>query len=63
MGITVIEQGQKPSDRKYEETCGQCKSKLAWLKSDAKRVWDGDQRDGPFTQIDCPVCGALVTGY
>jgi endogenous inhibitor of DNA gyrase (YacG/DUF329 family) len=63
MSIKVIKRGEKPADRKYNTTCNSCGSQVEWKKIDAKRVWEGDQRDGPFTQIDCPVCGALLTGY
>lgn len=63
MTIQVIKHGTKPSDKTYAATCHSCHAELAWKKSDATRVWEGDQRDGPFTQISCPDCGTTVTGY
>lgn len=63
MAITIIQRGELPEEKEYQAQCHKCKSVLSWKKKDARIDFPGDQRDGPFTQINCPVCGGNVTGY
>lgn len=63
MTIKVIRRGTPPAERKYKATCTHCGSELEWAHKDAQRVHAGDQREGPFTQITCPVCKHAITGY
>lgn len=63
MTIKVTKRGEPLAERKYAAKCHSCKSEMQWKHTDAKHVFGGDQRDGAFTQIDCPVCGSTVTGY
>ena len=64
MSIKITKRGTPPNEIPWSGTCSRCKSEMNWFLDDAKRYHAGDQRDSqPFTQIDCPVCGATVTGY
>jgi len=63
MAIEILKHGADPRDKSYEAECYKCHSVLKWHRSDAKTDYSGDQREGPFTQIECPVCKNYVTGY
>ena len=64
MAVTILKKGVPPEDYIYSATCRKCHSELEWKKEDATRYHSGDQRDPvPFTQITCPVCCYMVTGY
>lgn len=58
MAIEVIERGNLPEDQPYDATCNHCRSKLRFLRKDAK--FTSDQRDGDFLTIACPVCSHPV---
>lgn len=58
MAIEVVERGEMPEDRPYEATCNNCRSKLRFLRGDAK--FTPDQRDGDFLTVTCPVCKQSV---
>ena len=64
MTVVVVRKGIPPEDYIYSATCRNCGSELEWKREDAARYHSGDQRDPvPFTQINCPVCQHMVTGY
>lgn len=58
MSIEVIERGTPPGEKPYKVTCTSCRSKLKFLRTDAK--FTSDQRDGAYLTIRCPVCGTDV---
>lgn len=62
--IKIIVRGDDPAEKVWKGKCYTCKSVLEWNISDATYHYPGDQRDlDPFTQIPCPVCGKIVSGY
>jgi hypothetical protein len=54
MAIEIIERGELPGEKQYEASCNLCRSRLKFLRADAKITYD--QRDGDFLTITCPVC-------
>ena len=58
MAIEILERGMLAEDKPYEAICNRCRSRLRFLRGDAK--FTDDQRDGVFLTITCPVCGDLV---
>ena len=59
MAIEIIERGSLPENDVFDAQCWKCRSKLRFLRSDAKLT--SDQRDGDFLTVECPVCGEPVT--
>lgn len=56
--------------RRYFGECQSCKSKMNWLRPDAKTVVDESGRIPPHSIIDCPVvlpngepCATEVYGF
>lgn len=58
MAIEIIRRGHLPENDRFEAQCHNCKSYIAFLRSDGKLTFD--QRDGDFLTVDCPHCGKSV---
>lgn len=54
MAIQIIQRGVLPAAVRYKTECRHCNTIFSFLKSDAHLT--GDQRDGDFYTIKCPVC-------
>ena len=54
MAIQIIQRGVLPEAIRYKTKCRHCNTIFSFLKSDARLT--GDQRDGDFYTIKCPVC-------
>ena len=54
MAIQIIQRGVLPEAIRYKTKCRHCNTIFSFLKSDAHLT--GDQRDGDFYTIKCPVC-------
>ena len=54
MAIQIIQRGVLPAAILYKTKCRHCNTIFSFLKSDAHLT--GDQRDGDFYTIKCPVC-------
>lgn len=54
MAIEIIRKGTPPAERKYKTTCPNCKTTFSFLQKDTS--YKGDQRDGDYLAVDCPVC-------
>ena len=54
MAIQIIQRGVLPAAVRYKTECRHCNTIFSFLKSDARLT--GDQRDGDFYTIKCPVC-------
>ena len=54
MAIQIIQRGVLPAAIRYKTKCRHCNTIFSFLKSDAHLT--GDQRDGDFYTIKCPVC-------
>ena len=58
MAIEILFRGKPPSEKVYEATCKDCKSRLTFKLSDARE--SSDQRDHGLMIIKCPVCASDV---
>jgi len=56
--VEIIKKGTPPAEQEYTATCRNCESVLRFKRGEAK--FTGDQRDGDFLTITCPVCGTYV---
>lgn len=63
VSIRITKTGEHPDLKIYKGQCHRCRSVMEWQRKDARYVHSGDARSGPFTQINCPVCGNNVSGY
>lgn len=57
--MRIIEKGKIPEEIEHTTTCGNCKTKFAFMAKEAR--FQADQRDGDFYQIDCPVCKKIIS--
>jgi hypothetical protein len=58
----IITPGQLPSEKTYTVTCSNCRTMFKFKQGEA-RYNNGDQRDGDYLTINCPLpgCGKTVT--
>ena len=52
--MKVLEYGQKPEDKEYIAKCYNCKSKVQFVRKEAKCESGG--RNDSYLVIPCPVC-------
>lgn len=52
--MDIIKQGQIPTERKYQTTCGICKTEFRFAQKEGKIHYG--QRDGDCIMINCPLC-------
>lgn len=57
--MKVIKRGKKPEDKSYKVTCDYCQTIFIFKRKEAE--WHGDQRDGDYLSIRCPICKNNVT--
>lgn len=54
--VEIIETGKLPGEKEYTTTCHSCKTKFKFKRKEAAYK-SGDQRDGSYLQINCPLHG------
>ena len=59
MTIKILKQGKLPEDIQYAFECYNCKTEFVATNADGKRVHA--QRDGDYTEVNCPTCGYRCT--
>ena len=59
MTIKILKQGKLPEDIQYAFECYNCKTEFVATNADGKRVQE--QRDGDYTEVNCPTCGYRCT--
>ena len=52
--MKIIKKGKLPEKRVYRAHCPHCKTIFSFEKHEAKL--EGDQRDGDFLRVKCPLC-------
>ena len=59
--MKIIEKGELPGKKQYQARCNSCKTLFEFFADEAKR--QGDQREGDYLAIACPLngCGYKVT--
>lgn len=57
--IKILKQGRLPEDIQYAFECYNCKTEFVATNADGKRVQE--QRDGDYTEVNCPTCGYRCT--
>jgi len=60
--MRIIVRGNLPGDQIYKATCSHCKTQFECLKHEGD-FFAGDQRDGPFLRVICPVCTQKAIAY
>jgi hypothetical protein len=56
--MRIIKEGQIPTEKLYEGTCGYCATVFEFKAGEATLV--SDQRNGDCLTIGCPKCAKLV---
>lgn len=58
--MRIVKEGKLPGEQEYRATCRRCGTLFVFLQSEA--VLKGDQRDGDYLEVACPLkgCGAAV---
>ena len=59
--MRIIKQGRLPGDRIWHGTCHNCKTEAEAEERELQITHD--QRDGPFGECKCPLCGARMIFY
>lgn len=59
MTIKIIKRGTPPEEVIYHGTCHRCGTEIEFQRKDAK--FDGDQRDGWYLKVACPVCTGIIS--
>ena len=59
MTIKILKQGKLPEDIQYAFECYNCKTEFVATNADGKRVQE--QREGDYTEVNCPTCGYRCT--
>jgi len=57
--MRIIKRGIPPEEREYQVTCHSCRTEFLFERKEA--TFHGDQRDGDYLEIKCPVCKKSVT--
>jgi hypothetical protein len=59
--MEIIKQGQIPSEKEYTVSCSHCHTMFKFKQGEAS--YQGDQRDGDYLVVSCPLpgCGRTVT--
>ena len=55
--MKIVRQGTPPGERIWSGKCHTCKTEADAAGKELV-INQGDQRDGPFGEAKCPVCGA-----
>lgn len=57
--MQILYKGTPPGDVVYVGTCSSCQTKVKFKKLEAKEC--GEQRDGFYLEVQCPVCPSKIT--
>lgn len=61
--MKIIYRGVKPADVVYIGVCNTCRTQATFARGEAKES-HGDQRDGSYLYMICPVCdGKIVSNF
>lgn len=60
--MKIISRGVKPEDKVYRGTCRNCSTVFECQRHEGT-FHPGDQRDGPWLSVSCPVCGKSANAY
>jgi hypothetical protein len=59
--VKILKHGKLPDDDVFRGTCHYCKTEFECKRHEGKYI--DDQRDGPFLEVNCPVCGKKTYAY
>jgi len=57
--VKILKEGILPGDKVYKSTCRHCDTVFEFQAKEANLV--GDQRDGNYYSINCPLCENICT--
>lgn len=57
--VEIVRRGILPEEKVHEATCGNCYTVFRFKQGEAHVT--GDQRDGDYMTIACPLCNKTVT--
>ncbi len=57
--MRIIKEGSTPGTRPIVMDCFNCETLFEFLEAEAEYI--GDQRDGDFYRLKCPVCMITLT--
>jgi hypothetical protein len=60
--MRIISRGRKPEEQLFKGTCSSCKTVFECKRGEGTYDY-GNQRDGPFLSVNCPLCGKSAFAY
>lgn len=60
--MEIIKRGRPPEEALFKGTCHNCRTIFSCTRTEGKYE-HGDQREGPFLRVTCPVCLVWATAY
>ena len=60
--MKILKHGTLPEQQMFRGTCHNCKTEFECQRHEGK-YFAGDQRNGSFLEVPCPVCGKKAFAY
>lgn len=57
--MKIIKEGRPPEKKVYRGNCRYCETVIEFERIEA--TYRSDNRDGDYLEIQCPVCGKVIT--